>query len=71
MIKKFGLTHTWNSNSYYQSGQGRPRYNVNEGVLHILQSSRTGASPSDFFVSHPGHSLREVLSQYRDTVNVF
>ena len=38
-----------------QSGSGS---NVNEGVLHILQSSSiTGTSPSDFLVSYPGHWL--------------
>ena len=30
--------------------------NSNEGVFHILQSSRTGASPSNCLVSYPGHS---------------
>ena len=28
----------------------------NKEVLHIPQSSRTGASPSDSFMSHSGHS---------------
>ena len=28
-------------------GQSEPRSNDNEGVLHTLQISRTGASPSD------------------------
>ena len=35
-----------------QSGLGS---NCNERVLHICQSSRTGASPSDSLVSYPGH----------------
>ena len=38
-------------------GQSGP--NVNEGVLHILQSCRTGASPSDGLVSYPRHMLRQ------------
>ena len=32
---------------------------LNEGALHIPQSSKTGASPSDGLVSYPGHSLKE------------
>ena len=32
--------------------------NGNERVLHILESSRTGASPSDDLVSYPGHSFK-------------
>ena len=39
-----------------QIGQGS---SGNEGVLHIPQSFRTGASPSDGLVSYPGHSLGE------------
>ena len=39
-------------------GQCGPGSDGNEGVLHILQSSGiTGISPSDCFVSYPGHSL--------------
>ena len=38
-----------------QSGSGS-NSNSNEGVLHIPQSSKTGASPSDCFMSYPGHS---------------
>ena len=37
-------------------GQSRP--GRDEGVFHIPQSSSiTGTSPSDCFVSYPGHSL--------------
>ena len=36
--------------------QSGPESNDNEGVLHIPQSSRTEVSPSDSFVSYPGHS---------------
>ena len=32
-----------------------PGSNCNEGVLHIPQSSMTGASPSDNLVSFLGH----------------
>ena len=40
-----------------QSGSGS---DDNKGVLHIPQSSGiTGTSPSDCFVSYPGHSLGE------------
>ena len=42
----------------YTPGQSGPGSNVNEGVLHIPQSSRTGTSPSDCLVLYPGHSLR-------------
>ena len=34
-----------------------PGSNGNEEVLHIPQSSRAGASPSDGLVSYPGHLL--------------
>ena len=37
-----------------QSGLGS---NGNEEVLHISQSSKTGASPSDGLISYPGHLL--------------
>ena len=41
-------------------GQSEPRSNDNEGVLHIPHSSSiTGASPSNCFMSYPGHSLGE------------
>ena len=42
--------------------QSGPRSNNNEGVLHIHQSSRDGDSPSDSFLSYPGHSLWRVGS---------
>ena len=39
-------------------GQSGPGSDGNEGVLHIPQSSSiAGTSPSDCFVSYPGHSL--------------
>ena len=37
--------------------QRRPENNGNEGVFHIPQISRTGASPSDHLVLHPGYSF--------------
>ena len=37
-----------------QSGHGS---NGNEGVLHILQSSRASASTSDCLVPYPGYSF--------------
>ena len=44
----------------------------NEGVLRIPQIfSYTEASPSDYLVSYPGHSLWVVLPFCNDTVGVF
>ena len=40
------------------SGQSEPVSNGNEEILHILQSSKTGASQSECLVSYPGYSLR-------------
>ena len=40
-------------------GQNRPGSNDVHGMLHIPQSSKTGASPSDNLMSYPGHSLEE------------
>ena len=37
-------------------GQSGPGSNDNEGVLQITQIFRTGASPSDSFVSYSGHA---------------
>ena len=52
-----------------QSGPGSNGY---EGVLHISQSFRTEASPSDCFVSYPGHSRGGgILPLCRDAVGVF
>ena len=40
-------------------GKSGPENNGKKGVLRIPQSSSiTGTSPSDCFVSYPGHSLR-------------
>ena len=53
------------------SGQSEPGSHGNKEVLSIPQSSSiTGASPSDYLVSYPGHSLvgiypsTETLSGY-------
>ena len=45
-----------------QSGSATPRQsgsrsNGNEGVLHILEISKAGASPSDGLMSYTGHLL--------------
>ena len=37
--------------------QSEPGSNINEGVLHIPWSSKTGASLSDGTMLHPGHLL--------------
>ena len=42
-------------------GQREPRNNGNEGVLHVPQSSKTGALP-DGLMSYLGHSLGEAYS---------
>ena len=54
-------------------GQSGPRSNDNEGVFHFSQTSRTGASPSDYLMSYTRHSLRGGGSYhfYRDPVWIF
>ena len=37
--------------------ESEPGSNGIGGVFHIPQSSNTGASPSDFLMSYPKHSL--------------
>ena len=37
--------------------QSGPGTNGNEGILHIPKSSKAKASPSDAFLSFPGHLL--------------
>ena len=49
-------------------GQSWTRSNGNEGVLHILQSSWTGASPSDGLSGTLGW---ELLPKYIDAVKMF
>ena len=59
-VKQFYLTHNGAPSGATILGQSRPGSNGNKGVLLISQSSSmTGASPSDCFVSYPGHSLRQ------------
>ena len=48
-------------------GQGRPRSNGNEGVLHILQISKA----SDALMSYLGHSLGWGLARCSDALGVF
>ena len=43
MNEHFFLSQRWNPRTPRQSGPGS---NNNQGVLHILQSSNTGASPN-------------------------
>ena len=38
-------------------GQSELESNDNEGVLHIPQLSKAGASPLDWLMSYPGHPL--------------
>ena len=54
-------------------GQNGPKYDDNEWVLHIPQSSNISeASISDGLMSYLGHSLEEgVLALCRDAVDVF
>ena len=54
-------------------GQSEPGSFGNDGVLHITQSSSNAeASPSNYFVLYPGHSLGGgVLPICRDAVDVF
>ena len=52
-------------------GQSGSESNDNEGVLPILQSSRTEDSSSDGLMSYPGHWLRGFLPLCREVVGVF
>ena len=53
-------------------GQSGPRSDGNEEVLRISQSSSiTGNSPSDCFVSYPGHKFGGCLPLSREAVSVF
>ena len=50
----------WTLSGATTPGQSGPGNDGNEGVLRIPQSSSiTGTSPSDYFVTYPGHSLKE------------
>ena len=62
----------WTLSGTTTPGQRGCGSNGNEGVLGIPQSfSITGASPSDVFVSYPGHLEVRVLYICRDAVGVF
>ena len=39
------------------TSQGGPESNYKEGVVHVPQSSGSGALPSDIFVSYPPQKL--------------
>ena len=52
-------------------GQSGPWSNGDEGVLHIPQISKAGASPSDCLMLYPGHTLEGFLPLCRDAVSVF
>ena len=41
-------------------GWSGPGSNGREGVLHIPQISKAGASPSDCLISYPGHLLTKI-----------
>ena len=43
----------------------------NKGVCHILQSSRTGASPPDSIASYPGHPLVRVSYSSAEMPSVY
>ena len=47
MIKQFYLTYKWDSNRFYHSESADLGVMTMNGVLHIPQRSRTGASSSD------------------------
>ena len=52
--------------------QSGPGSDGNEGLLNIPQSSSfPGISPTDRFVSYPGHTLGDLTSLCRETVGLF
>ena len=72
----FNIAHlfTYNYRDRIQSGattpgQNGPGSNTNEGVLHIPQSFKTGAS--DCLMSYSEHSLGGTLLLCRDAVGAF
>ena len=68
------FAHSLNIKQFYLTPvQSGPGTNDNEGVLHITQSSKTEASPSDCLESYLGHSLelRRGLPLSRDALGVF
>ena len=52
-------------------GQSGPENNGNKGLLHIFQSSRTEAPPSDSFVSYRGYSLKWSISYVETLLEYF
>ena len=52
MNKQFYLTQRWDPNRFYHTESEGNGSIDNEGVLHISQSSRTVASPSDGLMSN-------------------
>ena len=69
-VKQFYWTHRKDLSRTTTSGESRRGRN-DKRVLHILQSSKTGVSPSDCLVSYVGHSLGWVLPPCRDWANMF
>ena len=67
MVKQFYLIYKWTLSGFITLGESRPGSNVSEGVLHIPQSSWTGALPSDGLETYPEHSVEEesLTSQQR------
>ena len=57
MFKQFYLFRNGTLTDTTTLGKSGPGSNGIEKLVHILQSSRTEALPSDCLVSYPGHSL--------------
>ena len=58
-VKQFYLIHSYDCQVLPTPGQSGQGSNGKEGVLHIPQSSKAIASPSDSPISYVGHSLGE------------
>ena len=71
MIQYFSLAHKEDPKSTTTPGQSGSGSSVIEGVLHIPQSPRTEATPSEGLVSYPRHSSKEGVSLRRDAGGVF
>ena len=60
------------NSSIWPTDKSRPRSNGNEGLLHIPQISRAGASLSDGLMLYPGDACKvAVLSLCKDAGGVF
>ena len=68
MFKQFYLTCNETLTGSTTPGQSEPGIKDNEGGLHIPQSSKAKTSPSEGFVSYPGHWL---AGSYSSTEDVF